>query len=255
MRNNILITGAAGGFGRAVAQRFARQGYFVGLYDLDVEPLAALADSLGGTANASYGQLDVTDVAQAKQAVAHFVAATGGELQILFNNAGIMPAGAFGELDIEIEKRVIDINLFGVMNVAYAALPYLKQTPGAHIINVSSASAIHGNPELVAYSATKRAVLSFSESLDISLRGTGVTVSDILPMYAKTTLVSKVEAQLRKSPTVRITADDIADTVWDVVKTKRFRTYVGAESKLYGKLGKLLPYAVRKLVARRVIGW
>ena len=255
MRNNIFITGATGGFGRAVAKRFAAAGYFVGLYDLNESALAQLAAELGGAERAHYQVLDVTSTEQAEAAVNSFVAATGGHLQVLFNNAGIMPVGAFGDLDITTERRVIDINLFGVMNVAYAALPYLKATPGAHIINVSSASAIHGNPELVAYSATKRAVMSFSESLDISLRGTGVSVSDILPMYAQTSLVTNVESNLRKAPKPKITADQIAETVWQVVRSKRFRTYVGTDTKVFARLGRLAPYSLRKWLTRRVVGW
>ena len=255
MRPNIFITGANGGFGRAVARRFAREGYFVGLTDLDAAPLQTLADELGGAEHAWAGALDVTDEQSAREAVAAFAKASGTGLQVLFNNAGIMPAGAFGELDIATERRVIDINLFGVMNVAYAALPLLKQTAGAHIINVSSASAIHGNPELVAYSASKRGVLSFSESLDISLRGTGVAVSDILPMYAQTNLVTAVEQRLRKDPRPKITAEQIADTVWEVVRTRRFRTYVGADAKVFARLARVLPYRLRKWTTRRVIGW
>ena len=255
MRNNIFITGAEGGFGQAVARKFGAAGYFVGLTGLDGAALDRLADELGGPEHAYAHVLDVTDVAQAQAAVEGFAAASGNGVQVLFNNAGIMPVGAFGELDIATERKVIDINLFGVMNVAYAALPYLKATTGAHIINVSSASAIHGNPELVAYSASKRAVMSFSESLDISLRGTGIAVSDILPMYAKTSLVSNVESALRKAPSINITAEDIADTVWRVVRTKRFRSYVGADTKVFARLGRIAPYGIRKWLTRRVLGW
>ena len=254
-RPNLFITGAAGGFGRATARRFAREGYFVGLYDLDAAPLAALADELGGPEHAHYAALDVTDVAGARAAVAAFATAAGGTLQVLFNNAGTTAVGAFDEVDIERSRAVIDANLFGVMNVAHAALPVMRRTPGAHLINVSSASALHGNPELVAYSATKRAVLSFSESLDISLRGTGVAVSDILPMYARTAIVEDVAHLHRRRPDIKLTADDIAEAVWDVVRTRRFRTYVGADTKVFAPLSRVLPYRLRRWVTRRVVGW
>ena len=254
-RPNLFITGAAGGFGRAVARRFAREGYFVGLYDLDAAPLAALADELGGPECAHYATLDVTDVAGAQAAVAAFARATGGTLQVLFNNAGTSAVGAFDDVAVERSRAVIDVNLFGVMNVAHAAMPLMRRTPGAHLINVSSASALHGNPELVAYSATKRAILSFSESLDIALRGTGVAVSDILPMYARTAIVEDVAHLHRRAPDIKLTADDVAEAVWDVVRTRRFRTYVGTDTKVFAPLSRVLPYRVRRWVTRRVLGW
>ena len=191
-RPSIFITGAAGGFGSAVARRFARAGYFVGLTDLEADSLGALATELGGPEHAWTHPLDVTDVDSARRAVAAYAKTTDGQLQVLFNNAGTTAVGDFESVAIEASRRVLSVNLFGVFNVAHAALPIMRATPGAHIVNVSSASALHGNPELVAYSAAKRAVLSFSESLDISLRGSGVAVSDLLPMYARTALVEDV---------------------------------------------------------------
>ena len=254
---SIFITGAAGGFGRAVARKFVDRGWFVGLYDLDEHALAPLAESLGGEAHACYGRLDVTDIEGARAAVAHFGQRTGGHLRVLFNNAGITGVGPFAEVPIEQHRRVIEVNLFGVMNVAHAALPLLRATPGAHIINVSSASAIHGNPELVSYSATKRAVLSFTESLDIGLEADGIRVSDLLPMYAKTPIVlDYVNVHRRLSPNdIKLTPQDIADATWKVVQTGKFRTYVGTDTKLFAPLSRLLPYRLRKWVSRKVIGW
>ena len=252
---NILITGATGGFGRATARLFAARGYFVGLVDLDEDRLAGLAEELGGSERAYFRALDVTDETGARELAAEFAAAAGGGIQVLFNNAGISAVGDFTAVDIGTQRRVLEVNLFGVFNVTHACLPYMRNTSGAHVITVSSASAIHGNPELVAYAATKRALLSFSESLDISLRGTGVAVSDLLPMYAKTAIVEDVAHLHRKRPDIRLTAEDIADEVWDIVRTRRFRSYVGADTKVFARLAKLLPYRLVKYVTRRVVGW
>lgn len=251
---NILITGAAGGFGRATARRFAREGYFVGLFDLEAAALEPLAEELGRGA-CVFGRMDVTDVAEVRAAVAAFAKANGGQVQVVLNNAGISAVGPFEDVPIERHRAVLEVDLFGVMNVAHAALPYLRQTPGAHLVNVSSASALHGNPELVSYSAAKRAVLSFSESLDISLANTGVAVSDLLPMYAATPLVTDVMDLHRRRPDIRLTAEDIAEEVWEIVRTRRFRTYVGRDTRVFAPLSRVLPYAVRKWVTRRVLGW
>ena len=254
-RNNIFITGATGGFGQAVARHFSAKGYFVGLTDLDEDKLRALAEELGGASKAYYHVLDVRDVEAARAAVAGFAKASGSGLQVLFNNAGTSAVGGFEDVDIERQRLVLDVNLFGVFNVTHAALPLMRETSGAHIITVSSASAIHGNPELVAYAATKRAILSFSESLDISLRGSGVAVSDLLPMYAKTAIVTDVAHLHRKTPEIKLTPEDIAREVEDIIRTKRFRSYVGRDTKVFARLAKVLPYRVVKYVTRRVIGW
>ena len=255
MRPNILITGATGGFGRAVAKRFAREGYFVGLTDIDQAALDAFAEELGGPEHAFAQVLDVADVEQAKSVCAAFAKTTGTGIQVLLNNAGISAVGGFSESDIHRTKAILDVNLFGVMNVTHAALPHMRSTAGAHIISVSSASAIHGNPELPVYAATKRAILSFSESLDIELADTGIAVSDLLPMYAETAIVRDVYQQHRVAPDIKLTPDDIAREVWDIVRTKRFRSYVGGDTKVFARISKFLPYKVRKAVTKRVLGW
>lgn len=255
-RPSIFITGAAGGFGRAVARKFVKAGWYAGLYDLDEGPLREMATELG-EANCCYGVMDVTEVASVLKGIAHFGQHTGGKLTVLFNNAGIVAVGPFEEVSIEDHKRVIDVNFFGPLNVAHAALPLMRDTPNAHLINVSSASALHGNPELVSYSATKRAVLSFTESLDIGLEASGITVSDLLPMYATTPIALAHLDKYRKlkAKDVKLTPDDIAEATWGVVKNKKFRTYVGTDTKIFAPLSGLLPYWIRKLVTKKVIGW
>ena len=255
MRPNIFITGATGGFGQAVARRFAREGYYVGLTDLDAGKLEALAHELGGETNAFTAVLDVTDPAQAIEVCAAFAKTSGNGLQVLLNNAGISAVGGFGDSRIAQTKAILDVNLFGVMNVTHAALPHMRGIAGAHIISVSSASAIHGNPELPVYAATKRAILSFSESLDIELRDTGIRVSDLLPMYAKTAIVEDVAHLHRVDPDIKLTPEDVADEVWDIVRTGRFRSYVGLDTKVFARLSRLMPYRLRRAVTRRVLGW
>ena len=239
-----------------MARRFAREGYFVGLTDLDADRLAALARELGGTEHAFHRVLDVTDVEAAREAVAAFAkTAPGGGLQVLLNNAGISAVGGFRESSPQTTRAILDVNLWGVMNVTHAALPHMEGVAGAHVISVSSASAIHGNPELPVYAATKRALLSFSESLDIELRGTGIAVSDLLPMYAATPIVTDVAHLHRVAPEIKLTPDDVAEEVWRIVRTRRFRTYVGADTKVFARLSRVMPYRVRRYVTRRVLGW
>lgn len=119
-RPAVFVTGAAAGIGRAIAARFARQGWTVGLYDIDAEAVRATAAELGG--HTVTGCFDVTDPAGWEQALKEFADATG-RLDVLVNNAGILYSGAFGELPIERHHRLVDVNVKGVLNGCHTALP------------------------------------------------------------------------------------------------------------------------------------
>ncbi len=256
MQKSIVITGAAGGFGRATAARFAALGYFLGLFDVDEAGLDDLSVTYG--ADGCYTRrLDVTDPEDCRAAVADFCQRTGGRLDVLLNNAGIMAVGDFESVSLAQQHRVIDVNVRGVMNMAYHAHPYLKATPGARLINLGSASALHGNPELVAYSLSKRAVNSFTESLDIAWEKDGIQVCDINPMYARTDMVNAHQHLLRRLPDsgVRLTAGDVAEAIVDSLHSKRVHHYVGTDTKLFSSVGPHLPFRLRRFFLKKVIGY
>ena len=153
--NNMLISGAASGIGAATARLFHARGWRVGLLDVDEGALAALAAELGG---AWHAPLDVVDAAAAQAAVTEFCTQGGGQLRLLFNGAGILRTGAFVDIELEQHTRLVQINVLGVLNLCHAAFAYLKATPGAQVINMGSASALYGVPQLASYSASKFAV-------------------------------------------------------------------------------------------------
>ena len=256
MRKSVFITGAAGGFGRASAARFAAAGYFLGLFDVDESALAEMAADYGPD-RCCFRRLDVTDAGDCAAAVAFFGEHTTGQMHVLLNNAGIMHAGDFHRSDLAAEMRVIDVNLKGVMQVAYHAYTLLKATPGARVINLGSAAVLHGNPELVAYSAAKRAVNSFTESLDIGWAEAGIRVCDVNPMYARTKMMATHHAALRNLPAdkIRLTADDVADAIFATLTSNRVHHYVGTDTKFYVAAGKVLPFWLRRFVLRKVIGY
>lgn len=152
---SILISGAAQGIGAAIARLFYAHHYKVGIYDINSAQAQQLAASLGP--NAKAGQLDVSSYQEWQTALAEFVA-WAGELNILVNNAGILFSGPFEQTEISAHHKTMSINVNGVLNGCHAALPYLKQANFARIINLSSASAIYGQADLVSYSASKFAV-------------------------------------------------------------------------------------------------
>ncbi|MEQ8660099.1 MAG: SDR family oxidoreductase [Gammaproteobacteria bacterium] len=186
-RKAIFITGAASGMGRETARLFAARGWLVGGYDIDGTGLAALREELG--AAAVTGVLDVTDRAGYAAALTGFARASGGRLDLLFNNAGIGSAGYFDEQDIDDLLAVINVNLVGVLQGIHLAAPLLKATPGSLCFTTSSSSATFGMPGIAVYSATKHAVRGLTEALSIEFARHGVRVADTLPGLIDTAIL------------------------------------------------------------------
>lgn len=256
MQHTVIITGAAGGFGRACAARFAARGYFLGLYDLRAAGVEEMA-RIYGPERCHAAALDVTDPDACRRVLNDFSNRTGGRLDVLVNNAGIINVGPFGTVPLQAELEVVDVNLKGVMIVAHVAYSMLKATPGARLINVASAAALHGNPELVAYSLSKRAVNSFTESLDIAWSEDDIHVCDVNPMYARTPLITDTRHLLRKLPDsgIRLTADDVADAILATLDNRRVHHYVGADTRIFAAARSLLPFRLRRFLLKKVIGF
>lgn len=215
MPQAIFITGAARGIGAATARRFAERGWFVGLTDVDEAGLAEQAARIGHN-RCWHAALDVREIDRFRACVGDFANASGGRMDVLFNNAGILRIERFEAIAPEEAARIVDVNVKGVINGVYAALPVLKATQGARIISMCSASAIYGTPDFAVYSSTKFAVRALTEALDIELAEHGIKVSDIMPSFVDTEMVS---GQATRPPSIdrlgiKLTADDIAEWVW-----------------------------------------
>jgi len=161
----VVITGAGSGLGEATARLLASQGASVVLGARRVERIRALADELvasGGKALAV--QTDVTDVEQVKWLVEAAVQAYG-RIDVMINNAGLMPHSLLELGKVDDWNRTIDVNLKGVLYGIAAALPYMKAQKSGHIINVSSVAGHKVRPASAVYAATKTAVRVISEGL------------------------------------------------------------------------------------------
>lgn len=183
-RPAIFVTGAASGIGRACAELFARRGWFVGVYDVDTDGAQAIAATLGKD-NAVAGALDVSDADAWQRALAEFWVHSGERLDVLFNNAGILAPGSFEAVPLARHEAMLAVNVKGIINGCHCAFHYLQRSQGSRVINMASATAIYGQPELVTYSATKFAVRGFTEGLDLEWSKFGIRVSDIWPFSSR----------------------------------------------------------------------
>ena len=256
---SIFITGAAAGIGRAVALRFAEAGWRVGLYDVNLIGAKALASEIGP--QAVVGALDVRDGAAFAAALAAFTEPTDGRLDVLFNNAGILATGDFESASLERLSMLVDINAKGVVNGCHAALPYLKATEGARVINMASASAIYGTPAFAVYSASKFFVRGFTEALNIEWARHGIYVCDLLPLFVDTPMVAEVaeKPDSVKNLGVRLSPEDVAETVFAAAHVPRWRGtvhwHVGRQTQALAMLSKVMPTRLARLTNKLVSGY
>jgi NADP-dependent 3-hydroxy acid dehydrogenase YdfG len=246
--NSIFISGAASGIGRETALFFARKGWIVGIFDIDEDGLSLLQSEIGGD-NCYLQKMDVTNFEDVKSAVAAFVEKTGGKINVLFNNAGILRMGAFESISIKEQMMTVDVNFKGILNCVNAALEILKQTKDARIINMSSASAAYGIPELAVYSATKHAVRGLTEALNIEFEAYDIHVCDIMPGYVATPMVADATVQARSVEKlgVNIKADEIAQLVWKAAHKKKIHWPLGG-SFLISMILTIFPFLKRSLI-------
>lgn len=255
-RPAIFVTGAASGIGRACAELFARRGWFVGLYDINAEGVAAIAASLG-QGNATCGVLDVSDAGAWQQALADFWLQSGQRLDVLLNNAGILSAGSFAAVPLTQHYAMLGVNIQGVVAGCHCAFSYLQRTPGSRVINMASATAIYGQPDLATYSATKFAVRGLTEALDLEWRAFDIRVSAIWPSFVRTAMADGFEQMpSAKSLGIRLTPADVAATAWACATEKRLvhRTHwtVGLQAGLLSFATRLAPPALSRWVVRRI---
>lgn len=178
---SVLITGADSGIGKAAAVLFAREGADVAIVyhsnKEDAEKVKSEVEALGRRSVIIQG--DVSNSEFCKEAAEKVVSELGG-IDVLVNNAGVQfPADAIEDLEEENIRKTFDSNIIGMILLTKAVFPYLKE--GSAIINTTSAAAYQGHPELLDYSATKGAIVSFTRSLALQARPKGIRVNAVAP--------------------------------------------------------------------------
>ncbi|WP_425230446.1 SDR family oxidoreductase [Sphingomonas sp.] len=249
---SVFISGGASGIGLAAARRFRREGWTVGIGDVDASGMARAAAEL----DLWTAPLDVRDRDQWRAALAGFVAHTRGRLDLLVNNAGICRYGLFEEVSPTESDDQVDINVKGVINGAYAALPHLKATGGSRLVNIASCAGLVGSPGLAVYSATKFAVRGLSEALDIEFARHGVAVACVMPWFVDTPILDSGSSGTNKTIRDAIgnspvyTADEAADVIWRAARGGERDYVVGKAARRLRFLSRFAPGMLRRRLKR-----
>ncbi len=250
----IFISGGGSGIGRAVAQKFAAEGWFVGIGDISEAGMHGTRALLPAD-RCFTTRLDVRDRAQWEAALSGFARAAGG-IDVMFNNAGIPIGGPLVDLTPEEIERTLDINLKGVIFGAQAAYPWLRaRAPGSCLLNTASAAGIYGVPGGSVYSATKFGVRSITESLDGEWAADGIAVRDLMPGFIETPLLD-IAPNRKSNDAIRnrvaiagleitpVTA--VADAAWAAVHGERLHTLVGKTARSASFAARFLPGMLRR---------
>lgn len=257
-----FITGAGSGIGRALAIALAGRGTRVCVADIHLAAAERVAQACGAQAEAV--ALDVCDEAAVKRAIAKFAAAHG-HLDFVFNNAGIGIAGESDEIPLAAWKRIIDINVYGVLHGVLAAYPILVKQGFGHIINTASLAGLGAAPLFAPYSLTKHAVVGLSTSLRIEGAARGVRVSVVCPAAIETPILDSENPRdipIPWSPNMRrfLTAlagppypvDKCANEVLAAIEKNKRVIVLPGRARFAWVLGRLFPGLVEKLSSMAV---
>jgi NAD(P)-dependent dehydrogenase (short-subunit alcohol dehydrogenase family) len=244
----VAITGGARGIGRATAVALIAQGARVAIGDIESSLAEKTAGELGaGTIGLP---LDVTD----RDSFARFLNEVEnqlGPLDVLINNAGIMPLGRFVEETDATAQRMIDINLVGLIYGSKLALERFLPRRRGHVVQIASAAGKMGFSGGVTYCATKHAVVGLSEGLRSELRDTGVEISVVMPVVVNTELGSGLpETRGIKS----VQPEDVADAIVEALQTGRFEVYVPRSMAGMVRFSALMPRRVMEAMGKVLKG-
>ena len=193
---NVIVTGASSGIGREVATMFAQEGAKVALFARRRALLYRIADEIAADGHVGIPfRCDVTDSRQVRRSVERVEELFGG-IDVIVNSAGVMIPGRFCSSRVEDFRQMMDVNFFGAVNLAKAALPIMLNAECGNIVNIASIGGRRGGATLSGYSASKFALIGFTEALRMELFGTGVTASLVVPGPVDTPMLDNPEWQL-----------------------------------------------------------
>ncbi len=260
-RKVVVITGAAGGIGTALAQRFAREGAAVALLDRDEESTRQVAKPIEATGVPVLAlRCDVTSQADCTAAIERVIEVLGG-IDVLVNNAGITHLGAFHETDVDVLRRVMDVNFFGAVHCTKAALAALLERRG-QVIVTSSVAGIAPLATRTGYSASKYALHGFFDSLRAEHRDDGLRVLLVCPSFIDTPIGDHAlgphgdqsPAGARSGVRRPASPQALADAVVRAAERNKRLLLFPREAVLSYWVARLVPRLYERLMIRRTLG-
>ncbi len=254
----VVVSGAAGGLGRALALRYARAGARIVALDLDAQAVEQLSVDLAQTgAEAMALSCDVTDEAACRAAMASAVQRFG-RIDVVINNAGISHRSAFVSTDTSVLRRVMEVNLFGAIHLTRAALPALQQSHGL-IVAISS---VAGYTPLIArtgYAASKHALHGFFTSLRTEVTGAGIDVMLVCPSFIATAIDRNALGGDGRAATHRqvvagrpLQPGDVADKIFSASERSKRLLLIGRTARAAWWLNRYAPALYERIMARRL---
>ena len=249
----VLITGATSGIGRAAAERFARDGYEVGIL---AESSAHVEKTVSEIQNAGFKAFGlIVDLSNAAdvQGVITRIEADGKPIDVLVNNAGIGLQGDIIETSDSDLRRLFEVNFFAMASLCREAMVCMGARKKGHIINVSSASARRALPGLSAYSSTKAAMHAFSQALRIEAAAIGVSVTELLPMSVKTPFFENAQNKSDKPyeiPTFSTTPEVVAEQIFRAVQRPIPEMYTSQLARFGMAVDGMMPFLFDRVLVK-----
>jgi len=237
----VLITGAAGGIGAATARLLSERGAIPIVTGRNEEKLAAVAAGMKGRFG-SY-RMDVTDSASVTETIGRAAAEFGG-IDVLVNNAGYGLFERFEDAPLEHFQEMMDTNYMGIVRCTKSVLPLMRAAGRGHIVNIASLAGKIGTPKSTGYSATKHAVLGFTNALRLELAGTGILVSAVNPGPVDTPFFDKADpggTYLSNIGWLVMTPERVARTIVRVIERRRAEADIPFAGAVGIKLYSLFP--------------
>lgn len=239
----VAITGGARGIGKATATALVRKGCRIAIGDLELELAEQTAAELGGGTVAL--PLDVTD----RDSFRGFLDEAErqlGPVDVVINNAGIMPVTPLVDESDDSVRRQLDINVYGVIVGTQLAIERLRPRGSGHIVNIASQAGKTALPGIATYAATKHAVVGVSEAVRAELRDTGIEVHCVMPTVVNTELTAGLGQKWIKP----VEAEDVAGEIVDALELGRFDVYVPRSNAVMTRFAALMPRRMAEAVGR-----
>lgn len=260
-----IVTGGGSGIGRALCERLARFGAKVVLSDVKAETAKATADAINGQGGKAEGHaLDVTDF-YAFEAHIQAAVASYGQLDFIFNNAGIAISAEFRDMELAHWQKVIDVNLNGVFHGSLLAYKQMVKQGFGHIVNLSSVEGVVPFPTTGSYVASKYAVLGLSQTMWVEGRSLGINVSAVCPGFIKTPIFDvsemvninrqKIMSQYETFQKLGITPEKCAKVILKGVARNKPIIPVTGLAHIIWRMARLAPEAYMKYVHKDFEKW